>query len=70
MPDVNPLPVSDETRDALQDVRGEDQSYDDLLQQLVEEHHHLELTRTFCDVEERDADELVALEDVCPIDDD
>lgn len=69
MPDVNPLPVSSDTRESLQEVREDDQSYDELLQQLIQEHHRLELTRTFCDVEERDADELSRLEDVCPTDD-
>lgn len=69
MPDVYPLPVSEETRESLRDVRGEDQSYDELLQQLVEEHYRLELTHTFCDVEERDAAELPTVDEVCPTDD-
>lgn len=64
MPDVNPLPVSEETREALQAVRGAEQSYDELLQQLVVEHHRFERTETLCAVEERDVDELVPIDDV------
>ena len=64
MPDVNPLPVDTDTREALQSVRGDEQSYDDLLKQLVDDHHRLKLVEQFCVIEARDADELVSIDDV------
>lgn len=63
MPDVNPLPVSGETRESLQAVRDEDQSYDDVLAELVEDHYELALVYRLCRVEALDADDLDRIDD-------
>lgn len=62
MPEINPLPVSEATREALQGVKDEEESYDDLLQRLVEEHHRFELAERYHDAAALDRDELVVLE--------
>lgn len=58
------IPVTEETRKELHQLKEPGETYDDLLRQLAQEHRRLELAERFRDLEEADADELTPLTDV------
>ena len=58
------IPVTEQTREALHDLKKSGQTYDDLLQELVEQRRRQELEERFQALEEADRDELTALSDV------
>lgn len=58
------IPVSEETRKELHDLKEPGQTYDDLLQELAQQRRRQELEQRFQELEEADRDELTPLEDV------
>jgi len=58
------IPVTEETRKELHDLKEPGQTYDDLLKELVQQRRRQELERRFQELEEADRDELTPLEDV------
>lgn len=58
------IPVSEETRKELHELKGPGQTYDDLLSELAQLHRRKELEQRFSTLEERDRDELTSLDDV------
>ena len=58
------IPVTEETRKELHELKEPGQTYDDLLQELVQQRRRQELERRFQDLEETDSDELTPLDDV------
>lgn len=58
------IPVTEETREELHDLKRADQTYDELLRELARERRRQELEQRFRELEEADRDELTALEDV------
>lgn len=58
------IPVTEETRKELHDLKEPGETYDDLLQSLAKERRRRELEARFQDLEAMDRDELTPLEDV------
>ncbi|WP_123538093.1 hypothetical protein [Halosimplex salinum] len=58
------IPVTEETRKELHELKEPGQTYDDLLQELAQQRRREELEQRFQDLEEADRDELTPLEDV------
>ncbi len=58
------IPVTEETRKELHDLKEPGQTYDELLQELAQQHRRQELEQRFQELEEKDGDELTALDDV------
>jgi predicted CopG family antitoxin len=58
------IPVTEETRKELHELKEPGQTYDDLLQELVQQRRRQELQRRFQELEETDSDELTPLDDV------
>ena len=58
------IPVTEETRKELHDLKEPGQTYDELLKELAQQRRREELEQRFQDLEETDRDELTALEDV------
>lgn len=58
------IPVTEETRKELYDLKGPGETYDDLLQELAQQRRRAELEQRFQDLEDADRDELTPLEDV------
>ncbi len=58
------IPVTEETREQLHDLKNPGQTYDDLLQELAQQRRRAELAERFDDLEAAESDELTALEDV------
>lgn len=58
------IPVTEDTQEALYHMKGPDQTYDELLTELVQERNRQELKERFRELEETDTDELTPLEDV------
>jgi predicted outer membrane protein len=58
------IPVTEATRKELHDLKEPGQTYDDLLQELVQQRHREELEARFQDLEDADSDDLTALDDV------
>ncbi len=58
------IPVTEETRNELHRLKGAGQTYDELLQELVQERNRTELAEKAREIEEMDAEELTSLEDV------
>ena len=58
------IPVTEETRKELHDLKDPGQTYDELLQELAQQHRRQELEQRFQELEEKDGDELTALDDV------
>jgi predicted CopG family antitoxin len=57
------IPVTEETRKELHDLKEPGQTYDDLLKELAQQRRRQELAERFRQMDE-DRDEFVALEDV------
>jgi predicted CopG family antitoxin len=58
------IPVTEETREQLHDLKKPGQTYDDLLQELARQRRRAELAERFDDLEAAESDELTALGDV------
>lgn len=58
------IPVTEETRKELHDLKEPGQTYDDLLQDLAQQRRRQDLERRFRDLEDADRDELTPLENV------
>ncbi|AWB27804.1 hypothetical protein [Halococcoides cellulosivorans] len=58
------IPVTEETRKELHDLKEPGQTYDDLLQELAQQRRREDLEQRFQDLEDADSDELTALDDV------
>ncbi len=58
------IPVTEETREQLHDLKKPGQTYDDLLQELAQQRRRAELAERFDDLEAAESDELTALGDV------
>ena len=58
------IPVTEETREQLHDLKKPGQTYDDLLQELAQQRRRAELTERFDELEAAESDELTPLEDV------
>ncbi|MFB6309195.1 MAG: hypothetical protein ABEH35_07685 [Haloarculaceae archaeon] len=58
------IPVTEETRKDLHDLKEPGQTYDDLLQELVQQRRRQELEERFQTLEAADSDELTPLDDV------
>ncbi|GAA0289736.1 MULTISPECIES: hypothetical protein [Halarchaeum] len=58
------LPVTEETRKELHDLKEPGQTYDDLLKELAQQRRRQELEQRFQELEEADRDELTSLSDV------
>ena len=58
------IPVTEQTREALHDLKKSGQTYDDLLQELVEQRRRQELEERFQALEEADRADLTSLSDV------
>jgi predicted CopG family antitoxin len=58
------IPVTEETRKELHELKEPGQTYDELLQELAQNRRRKDLEERFQTLEEADSDELTALEDV------
>lgn len=58
------IPVSEEVRKELHELKDPSETYDDLLQSLAQERRRKKLADRLQDLEEADSDELTPLEDV------
>jgi predicted CopG family antitoxin len=58
------IPVTEETRKELHDLKEPGQTYDDLLKELAQDRRRQNLERRFQELEEADRDELTPLEDI------
>ena len=58
------IPVTEETRRELHELKEPGQTYDELLQELAQQRRREELEERFQDLEEADRDELTPLSDV------
>lgn len=58
------IPVTEETRKELHELKEPGQTYDELLQELAQQRRREDLERRFRELEEQDSEELAPLEDV------
>ena len=58
------LPVTEETRKELHELKEPSQTYDDLLKELAQQRRRQDLEQRFQKLEEADRDELAPLSDV------
>lgn len=58
------IPVSEETWQELGAMKAAGETYDDLLQEMIQEHNRKRLMEKMERVEEMDADDLMKLDDV------
>ncbi|WP_074796176.1 hypothetical protein [Haloferax larsenii] len=58
------IPVTEETRKELHELKEPGQTYDDLLKELAQQRRRDDLEMRFRELETADADELTSLEDV------
>lgn len=58
------IPVTEETRKELHELKEPGQTYDDLLKELAQQRRREDLERRFQELEEVDRDELTSLDDV------
>lgn len=57
------LPVTEETRKELHELKEPGQTYDDLLKELAKQRRRRDLEQRFQELEETDRDELTPLSD-------
>jgi len=57
------IPVSEETRDELHNLKKPGQTYDELLSDLARLRRRKDLEQRFVDLEEQDRDDLTPLDD-------
>jgi len=58
------LPVTEETRKELHDLKEPGQTYDDLLKEMAQQRRRQDLEQRFQQLEDADRDELTPLSDV------
>jgi len=58
------VPVTEETRKELHELKEPGQTYDDLLKELAQQRRRQDLEQRFQELEEADSDELTPLSDV------
>ncbi|MFC5133799.1 MULTISPECIES: hypothetical protein [Haloferacaceae] len=58
------IPVTEETRRELHELKEPGQTYDELLQELARQRRRRDLERRFRELEDADGDELTSLSDV------
>jgi len=58
------IPVTEETRKELHELKEPGQTYDELLRELAAQRRREDLKRRFRELEESDGEELTPLEDV------
>ena len=58
------IPVTEETRKELHDLKDPGQTYDDLLKELAQQRRRQNLEQRFQQLEDADSDELTPLSDV------
>ena len=58
------LPVTEETRKELHELKEPGQTYDDLLKELAQQRRRQDLEQRFQELEEADRDELTPISDV------
>ncbi|WP_324761149.1 hypothetical protein [Haloarcula montana] len=58
------IPVTEETRKELHELKEPGQTYDDLLQELAQQRRRQDLEQRFQELEEADSDDLTSLSDV------
>jgi predicted CopG family antitoxin len=58
------LPVTEETRKELHELKEPGQTYDDLLKELAQQRRRQDLEQRFQELEDADRDELTPLSDV------
>jgi predicted CopG family antitoxin len=58
------IPVTEETRKELHELKEPGQTYDELLRELAAQRRREDLERRFRELEETDSEELTSLEDV------
>ncbi|ELZ44639.1 hypothetical protein C464_13105 [Halorubrum coriense DSM 10284] len=58
------LPVTEETRKELHELKEPGQTYDELLQEMAQHRRRKDLEQRFQELEEADSDELTPLSDV------
>ena len=58
------IPVTEETRKELHELKEPGQTYDDLLKDLAQRRRRQDLEQRFQELEEADSDELTPLSDV------
>ncbi|MFC6987499.1 hypothetical protein ACFQJD_00290 [Haloplanus sp. GCM10025708] len=58
------IPVTEETRKVLHELKDPGQTYDELLTELAQQRRREEMEERFRELEEADRDELTPLEDV------
>lgn len=58
------LPVTEETRKELHELKEPGQTYDDLLKELAQQRRRQDLEQRFRQLEDADRDELTSLSDV------
>ena len=58
------IPVTEERWKELNEIKGAGQTYDELLEELIEEHNRRHLAATVRGVRELDSEELTPLDDV------
>lgn len=64
MPADEHIPVTEETRKELHELKEPGQTYDDLLKQLAKQRRRRDLERRFQELVDADRDELPSLSDV------
>jgi predicted CopG family antitoxin len=58
------LPLTEETRKELQELKDPGQTYDDLLKELAQQRRRQDLEQRFQELENADSDELTPFSDV------
>ena len=58
------IPVTEETRKELHELKERGQTYDELLQELAQQRRRQDLEQRFQELEDADSDELTPLSDV------
>lgn len=58
------IPVTEQTRKELHDLKEPGQTYDELLQELAQQRRRQDLEQQFQELEDADREELTALSDV------
>ncbi|SET50380.1 hypothetical protein SAMN04488694_107165 [Natrinema hispanicum] len=58
------IPVTEETHEQLHQLKGTNQSYDELLRELAQERNRKELQQKAREIELKDSGELTPLEDI------
>lgn len=61
MPADKRIPVTDETRTALDELKAPEQTYDDLLRELATQRRRQDLEQRFRDLEDADREALMPL---------